>query len=141
LIAKYQVKIGKIILSIITFKEVQKNFLSHIDIAKERPFIGLKRGAISIAQITTATELISNPKAAIIHDKIISIQYNLSHRASCFTFIATSAFFSGSNSKKSILLKKLLILSYNHCSVLFILSSIVVFSILFLFKVIIFFKY
>jgi hypothetical protein len=53
---------------------VQKNFFSQIAIAKEIPFIGLKRGAISIAQITTATEFCSNQRAAITPDKNISIQ-------------------------------------------------------------------
>jgi len=127
LTAKYQVITDKNTLQIITFTAVQKNFLSHIDIAKEIPFIGLKRGAISMAQIITATEFCNNQRAAITHDKNISIRYNLSGIESSFTFIATFALFSQVNSKKSILSKKVLILSVREILYLLIFSLIFVF--------------
>jgi hypothetical protein len=68
------IKIDNKIEYINTFKAIVKNFCAHLAIAKETPFIGLKRGAISIAQITTATEFCKSHSAAIRLDKIISIQ-------------------------------------------------------------------
>jgi hypothetical protein len=64
-----------------------------------------------MAHITTATEFCNNQSAAIILDKNISIQYNLSHIESFFTFNATNSFLSFSSDKNSILLKKLLTFS------------------------------
>jgi hypothetical protein len=76
-----------------------------------------------MAQITTATEFCNNHKEAITQDKNISIQKSLSGVESCLTFLATSAFLSGSKSKNSILLKNLVILSHQVSDFLLIFSS------------------
>jgi hypothetical protein len=77
-----------------TLTELIKNFFSHLAIPKAIPFIGLRKGAISIAPIITATEFCNNQSDAIIPERNISIQYNLSGLASFLTFIATSHFSS-----------------------------------------------
>jgi len=110
-----------------TLIELIKNFFSHLAIPKAIPFIGLRKGAINIAPIITATEFCNKPNDAIIQDKNISIQYNLSGFASFFTLIATSVFSSFSNSKNSILLNQELTLSQKVSFFLFIISSIHIF--------------
>jgi hypothetical protein len=52
----YQVKTDIIILIPNALKGILKKFFSPLAIANHIPFIGLKNGAISMAQITTATE-------------------------------------------------------------------------------------
>jgi len=110
-----------------TFIEFIKNFFSHLAIQNAIPFIGLKKGAISIAPIITATEFCSNQSDAIIQDKNISIRYNLSGLSCILTFFATSHFSSCFNSRISILLKKLCILSQNVSDFLLIFSSMSIF--------------
>jgi uncharacterized alpha/beta hydrolase family protein len=73
-VIKYHIKIDNKIEYIKTLKAVMKNFCHHLAIEKLNQFIGLKSGAISMAQITTATEFCNNHRAAITLDKIISIQ-------------------------------------------------------------------
>jgi len=88
-----------------------KNFFHQLAIAKLSQFIGLSNGAISIAQITTATEFCRSHSAAIELDKKISIQYSLSQAVSSFTFFATISFSQSSRARNSILLKKSVIFS------------------------------
>jgi hypothetical protein len=101
----YHIKIEAQILINKTFKDMKRAFFSHELIQRATPLIGLKRGAISIAPIITATEFWIKPRVAIELERKISNQYNLSHLEYSFVLIAISCLSSGFNSKIAIFSK------------------------------------
>jgi len=93
------------ILEINNHSHFQKSLLFHVVVAKATAWIGLRIGAISIAQITTGVALMRSHNDAIIDESTIWLQYSIPVSTSFMIVSATSVFWSHHRFQIAILSK------------------------------------